>query len=162
MLRRTRSLSRHRDYTPDHELTPSVYERSYSVERRSDDYPSGARFNKPTNNAYDRWRRSQSVGRFDHLIAGRRRPQHSTYSTHDPDYYVGNRYITPFYSDYYPSYYYYPYDRYWYRPFYYYYYYDYDYPYSSYWRYNTSRLYPRYYYGRMLNRYTDLDRLLGL
>ncbi|CAF1071816.1 unnamed protein product, partial [Didymodactylos carnosus] len=136
MLRRARSLSNHRDLTPsiyDYDNDDDIYtRRALSVSRFDDS--SIARFNKPGNNAYDRWKRSQSVGRFDHLIAERHK-QYPLYSTYDSnlDYYPRRYYTerTPYYFDY--SYY-----RY-YRPYYWYYtprlfYYYPNYPYT-YWPY---------------------------
>ncbi|CAF0971933.1 unnamed protein product [Didymodactylos carnosus] len=128
-------------YQPD-----IYYPRAHSVSRIDDYLPraaSVARFNNVADeyhsivggrsNAYDRWRRSQSVHRFDHLKAQR---PYRPYATHDFDYF--DRYTerirdkTPIYLDdhyshrpYYwyhtaprTHYYYLPYDDWHYRPLY--------------------------------------------
>jgi hypothetical protein len=107
MTRRARSLSRLRGTTPGREATPSIYEYGsgndgaystrlnvytpdlYGALSRSGRATSVARLNNigsegTGSGAYDRWHRSQSVGRFDHLRA--RRP-YSAYGTHDFDYF---------------------------------------------------------------------------
>jgi hypothetical protein len=111
MSRRARSLSRFRGATPGREATPSIYEFGsaldgtggggystrlnvytpdlYGALSRTSRATSVARFKDVddeirNSGAYNRWNRSQSVGRFDHLRA--RRP-YSAYGTHDFDYF---------------------------------------------------------------------------
>jgi hypothetical protein len=114
MLRRARSLSRHRGTTPGRETTPSIYDYGSGNDSTGgggfstrlsvytpDVYGSASRSVRAVSVArckdiddeilsggggrvYDRYHRAQSVGRFDHLKA--RRP-YSAYGTHDFDYF---------------------------------------------------------------------------